>query len=121
LQAAGRSKASTLTAQMREGRSPPTRAVLADAGAGVSLARELYRDAERAARPSYQAPAQALMELRNAWGGSFEKEPDRCPGAGATGCGKDPNILPSLGRTGLGSDPAFIRKIAARAAKMPRR
>lgn len=95
-------------------------AAMAHAGAGNSIANELYRDVIAASRPNYApaTPDAGLAGLREAWGSGFDANLTAARALVAKAAQKDPSIIPYLERTGLGNDPAFIRKIAARAAKL---
>jgi len=95
-------------------------AAMAHAGAGQSLGRELYRDVMAASRENYSrvAPDAGVAALRETWGGSFDRNIAAARALVAKAAERDPSIIGYLERTGLGNDPAFIRKIAARAAKL---
>lgn len=92
---------------------------MAHAGAGASIARELYRDAAAASRPDYKpvTAEQGMVTLREAWGPAFDRNLEAARGAILKAAEKDPGIISYLEQTGLGNDPAFIRKIAARATR----
>ncbi|MGF6230524.1 hypothetical protein QFZ27_004479 [Inquilinus ginsengisoli] len=108
-----------LTAEGDAARARAADAMVA-AGAGTTFAQEAWRDVVAASRPDYQLVAQdvALAQLRQDWGPKFEANVAAAQRLVQAAAQKDPTIVSYLEQTGLGNDPAFIRKLAARAAKM---
>lgn len=93
---------------------------LADAGAGRTMAREVWADiAQAAARPVTVTQEAAMADLRKAWGPAADAKLAAARGLVAKVADRYPGAIEFLERTGLGNDPAFIRKLAARAARMP--
>lgn len=90
----------------------------AAAGAGPTIAAELFADAMRAARGTYKPTSteDAAKELRERWGDQFQSKIDACRQLVQKAAAKDPSVIQFLDHTGLGNDPLFIRKIAARIA-----
>jgi hypothetical protein len=90
----------------------------AAAGAGPTIAAEIYADAARAARETYKPTSteDAATELRELWGDQFQSKIDACRQLVQRAAAADPSIIGFLDKTGLGNDPRFIRKIAARIA-----
>ncbi|HTJ91243.1 MAG TPA: hypothetical protein VL356_13845 [Acidocella sp.] len=88
------------------------------AGAGQTVARELFADAAAAAKPGYTPPsaAAAEAELRQLWGSQYETKINGAAELVRKAAAVDPSITEFLERTGLGNDPKFIRKVAARIA-----
>lgn len=96
---------------------------LSAAGAGPTVAAELYSHAASALRPGYAPSSAAASEaaLRSAWGSSYERNLSGVRAAVQAAAAKDPSLPAFLDRTGLGNDPRFIRLIAARVARNGRR
>jgi hypothetical protein len=96
---------------------------LVAAGAGQTLAKELYADAGRAALDTYKAPSResSEAELKALWGRAYETKIADAAALVQKAAKVDPSIIGFLERTGLGNDPAFIRKIANRAAAQARK
>ena len=92
---------------------------LAEAGAGPTLARELFGDAIRAHQEGRPVASRerAEAELRSHFGARYDAEVAAARGLVQRAAAKCPDIIPFLERTGLGNDPTFIRKLAARAAR----
>ena len=92
------------------------------AGAGPTVARELFADAARAAKDGYNASTaeSTEAELRELWGSQYATKIAGAVELVQKAAAADPSIVEFLERTGLGNDPKFIRKIANRAAAMSR-
>ena len=101
-------------AQFREG--------LLAAGAGPSLARELWDDAIRAERnPIETSVADATAELRNRWGPKAEAKVAAARDLLGKAIAKCPEIKTALERTGLGNDVNFIVKLSKRAEALAKK
>jgi hypothetical protein len=95
-------------AQFREG--------LLAAGAGPSLARELWADAMRAERNRVTTTtAEASEQLRDRWGPKAEAKVAAARDLIGKAIAKCPEIGTWLDRTGLGNDVNFIVKLSKRA------
>ena len=95
-------------AQFREG--------LLAAGAGPSLARELWGDAIRAERnPIRTTASEASAQLRNRWGPKTDAKVAAARDLIGKAIAKCPEIKTALERTGLGNDVNFIVKLSKRA------
>ncbi len=92
------------------------------AGVGATLAREVYADAARAAKPGYVPTTHETCqaELREAWGSRYESTMEGVFALVRKAAAVNPEIGPFLRDTGLGNDPAFIRKLANRVAAQAR-
>jgi hypothetical protein len=101
-------------ARLREG--------FAEAGAGKTLAAELFSDAVRAQQGQSFTVGRASAEadLRREWGGRYDAKVAAAQGLIRRVATRCPEVVGFLERTGLGNDPAFIRKIAAAAARRGR-
>lgn len=88
------------------------------AGAGQSLAQELYLDAVGANKSTYRqaSPESAMAELKALWGDRYDAKVAAARELVRKAAEKNPEITEFLNRTKLGNDPKFIRKLAARAA-----
>jgi hypothetical protein len=92
------------------------------AGAGATTAKAIFADAIRAARAGTLNidPVKTMDELRSTWGAATDSKIAAARALVAKAAEKAPGIIEFLERTRLGDDPAFIRKLAARAARMGR-
>lgn len=92
---------------------------LAEAGAGRTLAKELFSDAVRAQqegrRPMSRDAAEA--ELRQQFGARYEAKVAAARDLVQRAARRCPEIVPFLERTGLGNSPEFVRKLAAVAGR----
>ena len=92
---------------------------LAAAGAGVTVARELFGDAIRAAQDTrWVVPRhQAETQLRQHFGALYEAQVGAAQALVQRAAARCPEIIPFLESTGLGNSPEFIRKLAVAAGK----
>lgn len=92
------------------------------AGAGPTVARELWGMAVQANRGGYSkvSEADSLSALRGAWGAGFDANMALVRGAVAEAAKRDPSIIRYLNETGLGNDPRLIRTIHARLTRRPK-
>lgn len=92
---------------------------LAAAGAGVTVARELFGDAIRAAQDTrWVVPReQAETQLREHFGARYDAQIDAAQALVQRAAARCPEIIPFLESTGLGNSPEFIRKLAAAAGR----
>ena len=96
---------------------------LAEAGAGQTLATELWGYAVRAVQGgSYVQTSQVAAEkqLRDEWGGRYEKKIADAQGLIKKAATRCPEITAFLMTQGLGNDPAFIKLLAYTAARRRR-
>lgn len=91
----------------------------AAAGAGVTIARELFGDAILAQQDPRWTVSQETAEtqLRQHFGGRYEAQVEGARALVQRAAARCPEIIPFLERTGLGNSPEFIRKLAAAASK----
>ena len=96
---------------------------LAAAGAGVTVARELFGDAVRAQQDARWVVSRenAEQQLRQHFGARYEAQVEAARGLVQRAAARCPEIIPFLERTGLGNSPEFVRKLAAAAGKRARR
>jgi hypothetical protein len=89
------------------------------AGAGSTFAQEVFRDVAAAYRPDFQrvTPEASIGQLQKEWGANYAVNIAAAQALVQKAAVKDPSIISHLERTGLGNDPAFIRKLAAYAAR----
>ncbi|MGI4798432.1 MAG: hypothetical protein ACRYF2_04050 [Janthinobacterium lividum] len=92
---------------------------LAAAGAGVTVARELFGDAIRAAQDTrWVVPReQAETQLRQHFGARYDAQVGAAQALVQRAAARCPKIIPFLEQTGLGNSPEFIRKLAVAAGK----
>lgn len=92
---------------------------LAAAGAGVTVARELFGDAIRAAQDTrWVVPReQAETELRQHFGTRYDAQVGAAQALIQRAAARCPEIILFLEQTGLGNSPEFIRKLAVAAGK----
>ncbi|MDT8333448.1 hypothetical protein RQ831_20560 [Roseomonas gilardii] len=92
------------------------------AGAGPTVARELWSMAVEANRGGYRkvSEADSVAALRGAWGAGFDANMSLVRGAVAEAAKCDPSIIRYLNETGLGNDPRLIRTIHARLTRRPK-
>lgn len=94
---------------------------LAAAGAGPTIAAELWADALAAnSRPITTTADQCVAELRRTYGAAAETKLAAARALLAKVATVYPGVIQHLDRTGLGNSPEFIRKIAARASALER-
>jgi len=95
---------------------------LAEAGAGRTLAAELFADAVRAEQGAEFkiSRTSAEADLRREFGASYDAKVAAAQSVVAEVAKKCPEIYDFLNRTGLGNDPGFIRKVAAAAGRRRR-
>ncbi len=88
------------------------------AGAGATLARELFLDGFAASKPAYRQVNQeaGTAELKALWGDRYDAKVAAARDLVAKAAAKNPQVIEFLNQTKLGNDPKFIRKLAARAA-----
>jgi hypothetical protein len=93
------------------------------AGAGQSLAQEVYLDAFYASRPTYKQISQeaGVAELKALWGDRYDAKVAAARELVRKAAEKNPQVTEFLNQTKLGNDPKFIRKLAARAAAEARK
>ena len=93
------------------------------AGAGPTLAKELFNDAVMAHQGGFarQGLEAAERELRQHFGGRYDAAIARAQGLIHRAAEKSPELIPFLERTGLGNNVAFIKKVAAAATRRGRR
>ena len=95
----------------------------AEAGAGQTLAKELFADAVMAQQGAqFKVSMQsAEADLRRQLGSGYEAKIAAARGLIQRVAQRAPEIVPFLERTGLGNDPAFIQKVVAAAGRRGRR
>jgi hypothetical protein len=88
------------------------------AGAGRTLAQEVFLDAFAASKPAFRRVSQeaGTAELKALWGDRYEAKVAAARALVAKAAEKNPQVIPFLNQTKLGNGPKFIRKLAARAA-----
>jgi hypothetical protein len=94
---------------------------MALAGAGETVARELWHDiAAASANPVTTTQSEAMAELRRTWGRQTDAKIALARNAVAEMQQRYPGRTQYLQETGLGNSPEFVRKIVARASRRGR-
>ena len=93
-----------------------------EAGAGRTLAREIFDDALRAGQAHQNGDTRisqtsAVADLRRELGSSYEKKVAAAQGLIQRASQANPDIIPFLERTGLGNNKEFILKVIAAAGR----